>query len=234
MKAIIFDCDGVLIDSELIYKSSEQEFLEKVGLTYNPVEFFRRFMGVSEEHFFEMAGNDHHAKHGTPLPADFRTNLLANQKKRFEEELKAMAGIDAMLYDLSHVTRAVASSSPIDSLHRKLQMTGLKHHFGDHIYSASHVKFGKPKPDLFLYAAEKIGMEPKDCLVIEDSENGVLAGLAAGMTVVGFTGGGHCHDLHHESLSKTGAHKIAHSAAELHTMLLGLFTPAPDARLSLA
>ena len=234
MKAIIFDCDGVLIDSELIYKSTEREFLEKVGLTYNPVEFFRRFMGRSEESFFEEAGKDHHALHGAPLPADFRVNLLESQKKRFEEELQAIAGIDAMLHDLKHVTRAVASSSPIDSLIRKLEMTGLKPHFGAHIYSASHVKHGKPEPDLFLYAAEKLGVAPKDCLVIEDSENGVLAGLAAGMTVVGFTGGGHCHDLHHESLRTTGAHKIAHNTLELHAMLVDVFRPAPDARLSLA
>lgn len=234
MKALIFDCDGVLIDSELIYKSTEREFLEKVGLTYNPVEFFRRFMGRSEESFFEEAGKDHHALHGKPLPHDFKNRLIAHQKARFENELRAIGGIDEMLNDLRHVTRAVASSSPIHSLIRKLEMTGLKHHFGDHIYSASHVKHGKPEPDLFLHAAAKLGVAPKDCLVIEDSENGVLAGLAAGMTVVGFTGGGHCHDLHHESLRMTGAHDIAHTAAELHTMLTRLFKPAPDARLSLA
>lgn len=234
MKAIIFDCDGVLIDSELIYKSTEREFLEKVGLTYNPVEFFRRFMGRSEESFFEEAGKDHHAKHGLPLPHDFRDKLIEHQRLRFENELQAIGGIDAMLTDLCGVTQAVASSSPIHSLIKKLDMTGLKHHFGDHIYSASHVKYGKPEPDLFLYAAEKLGIAPQDCLVIEDSENGVLAGLAAGMTVVGFTGGGHCHDLHHESLRSMGAHRIAHNVAELHTMLVALFKPAPDVRLSLA
>jgi len=234
MKAIIFDCDGVLIDSELIYKSTERAFLEKVGLTYNPVEFFRRFMGRSEESFFEEAGKDHHALHGKPLPHDFKDELIAHQKTRFENELRAIGGIDEMLNDLRGVTQAVASSSPIHSLIKKLEMTGLKHHFGDHIYSASHVKYGKPEPDLFLYASEKLGVAPKDCLVIEDSENGVLAGLAAGMTVVGFTGGGHCHDLHHEILRTTGAHEIARTAAELHTMLTDIFKPAPDARSSSA
>lgn len=234
MKAIIFDCDGVLIDSELIYKSTEREFLEKVGLTYTPVEFFRRFMGRSEESFFEEAGKDHHALHGIPLPYDFREKLIEHQRVRFENELQAIGGIDAMLTQLRGVTQAVASSSPIHSLIRKLDMTGLKHHFGEHIYSASHVKYGKPEPDLFLHAAEKLAVAPKDCLVIEDSENGVLAGLAAGMTVVGFTGGGHCHDLHHQSLRMTGAHEIAHDAAELHAMLIDIFKPAPDARLSSA
>lgn len=234
MKAVIFDCDGVLVDSELIYKSSERQFLENVGLTYEPAEFFRRFMGRSEDSFFEEAGKDHHAKHGRPLPDDFRPNLLADQKMRFETELKAIAGIDDMLSSLRHVTRAVASSSPTASLDYKLGATGLKHYFGEHIYSAQQVRFGKPEPDLFLFAADRLAIAPQDCLVIEDSQNGVLAGLAAGMTVVGFTGGGHCHDTHHENLLETGAHKLARNATELQDMLLDIFKPAPDARLSSA
>ena len=232
MKAVIFDCDGVLVDSELIYKSSERQFLENVGLTYEPAEFFRRFMGRSEDSFFEEAGKDHHEKHGRPLPENFRPDLLANQKMRFETELQAIAGIDAILYAIPHVVRAVASSSPTASLDYKLAQTGLKHYFGDHIYSAQQVRFGKPEPDLFLFAAEKLGIAPEDCLVIEDSENGVLAGLAAGMQVVGFTGGGHCHDRHHQSLTATGAHKIAHNAGDLQALLLDIFKPLPDARLS--
>lgn len=234
MKAVIFDCDGVLVDSEVIYKSSERQFLENVGLTYEPAEFFRRFMGRSEDSFFEEAGKDHLAKHGRPLPGNFRPDLLANQKMRFETELQAIAGINDMLSRISHVTRAVASSSPTDILNYKLRETGLSSYFGDHVYSAQQVRFGKPEPDLFLFAAERLGIAPEDCLVIEDSENGVLAGLAAGMTVVGFTGGGHCHDSHHESLMATGAHKIARDAGELQSLILDIFRPAPDARLSLA
>lgn len=234
MKAVIFDCDGVLVDSELIYKSSERQFLENVGLTYEPAEFFRRFMGRSEDSFFEEAGKDHHAKHGRPLPDNFRPDLLESQKVRFETELQAIPGIDVLLSSIPHVVRAVASSSPTASLDYKLAQTGLKHYFGGHIYSAQQVRFGKPEPDLFLFAAERLGVAPEDCLVVEDSENGVLAGLAAGMTVVGFTGGGHCHDLHHESLLATGAHKLARDAGELQTLILDIFKPAPDERLSLA
>jgi HAD superfamily hydrolase (TIGR01509 family) len=91
--------------------------------------------------------------------------------------------------------RAVASSSGTESLHRKLRMVGHWELFAPHIYSADDVPVPKPAPDLFLYAAGKLGIEAAQCLVIEDSVNGVMAGRAAGMRVWGFVGGRHhSHD----------------------------------------
>ncbi len=233
MKAVIFDCDGVLVDSEVIYKASEREFLEKVGLVYETKEFFRRFMGRSEESFFEEAGNDHFAKHGKPLPHDFKENLLNYQNAEFERRLSDVPG---MMNVVSSVTipKAVASSSPTEILHYKLNKTGYEGMFGDHVYSARMVAHGKPEPDLFLYTAEKLGIAPAQCVVIEDSQNGVIAGLRAGMIVIGFTDGGHCPEGHDQVLQETGAHYVANSVAELQQILNNLLTPAQHGQTSLA
>lgn len=225
MKAVIFDCDGVLVNSEVIYKSSERSFLEKVGLVYETQDFFRRFMGRSEESFFEEAGKDHVEKHGTPLPADFKENLLAFQKAAFEHSLMDVPGMLDVV-SATKAKKAVASSSPTESLIYKLNKTGFGGMFGNHIYSARMVSHGKPEPDLFLYTAEKLGVDPKDCIVVEDSQNGVIAGLRAGMTVIGFTDGGHCPDGHDLILLETGAQSVAKNAAELMRILDIFLTPA--------
>lgn len=225
MKAIIYDCDGVLVDSELIYKSSERMFLKNVGLVYETQEFFRRFMGRSEKSFFEEAEKDHMALHGRSLPGDFRPGLLAYQEEAFETQLAAITGMEQVIESFLHVPYAVASSSPTKSLKYKLAKTGLLDHFGDHIYSAEMVAHGKPEPDLFLYTADKINMATKDCIVVEDSANGVIAGVRAGMTIIGFCGGGHCPEGHEANLMHAGASKVAMTPDELKTMIKSLLTP---------
>lgn len=234
MKAIIFDCDGVLVDSEVIYKTSERLFLQNVGLFYETQEFFRRFMGRSEESFFAEAGADHEKLHGRPLPHDFKKNLLAHQNAEFERNLTAIPGMKDLVESMVGLPIAVASSSPTEALNFKLQKTAMDHYFGNHIYSARMVAHGKPEPDLFLFAAKNINFEPKDCIVIEDSGNGVIAGLRAGMTVIGFTGGGHCPEGHDKVLLETGAHYIANDTDELKIIINGLLTHAPDERSFLA
>lgn len=230
MKAIIYDCDGVLVDSEVIYKASERSFLEKVGLTYETKEFFHRFMGRSEESFFAEAGADHLKKHGVPLPHNFKESLLAFQDAEFEKNLVSVPDMRELVESFLDTTIAVASSSPTEMLHKKLDMTSMGHYFGEHIYSARMVAHGKPEPDLFLYAAQKIHTAPSDCIVIEDSGNGVIAGLRAGMTVIGFTGGGHCPDGHDDVLKSTGAHHVARTPHELKNVLSSLLKHAPDGR----
>lgn len=228
MKAVIFDCDGVLVNSEVIYKTSERLFLERVGLVYETPDFFRRFMGRSEESFFEEAGKDHMEMHGLPLPHDFKANLLAHIHTEFETKLNSVAGMIDLVLSVKH-PKAVASSSPTQDLHLKLNKTGYQGLFGDHVYSARMVAHGKPEPDLFLYTAAKINMPPQDCVVIEDSGNGVIAGIRAGMKVIGFTDGGHCPPGHDAVLKDTGAHYVANSVNELSEILADIVKPAPDA-----
>ena len=206
-KAIIFDCDGVLVNSEVIAIDTERKLLAEHGLHYEVVAFTSRFTGLSDEDFFKELDRDFAAIGKSGLPADFQENLYREKWRRFETELDAVDGIEDFL-KTSTGERGVASSSPLERLHEKLHMTGLHRHFGDHIYSAEHVQKGKPAPDLFLFAAAKMERAPKDCLIIEDSVNGVRAGRAAGMTVWGFTGGGHADPELRDRLFDAGAHDV--------------------------
>ncbi len=126
-----------------------------------------------------------------------------------------------MLTDLAGrgVPRAVASSSATERIARSLALTGLTDHFAPHLYSASMVPNGKPAPDLFLHAASQLGVEPGDCVVVEDAVPGVLAGVAAGMRVIGFTAAGHCGADHAAGLVGAGADEVAATAAELTDLL---------------
>jgi HAD superfamily hydrolase (TIGR01509 family) len=156
---------------------------------------------------------------GKPFPEDFDKQFSLRLRSVFEEKLTPIEGAAAFIRAL-RMPIAVASSSILRSLHWKLEKTELNSPFGEHIYSTEHVRRGKPEPDLFLYAAERIGADPASTLVLEDSINGIKAARAAGMVAVGFCGGGHCSADHGETLLNAGAHHITGSYADL-TRLLG-------------
>ncbi|WP_136659342.1 HAD-IA family hydrolase [Nitratireductor sp. XY-223] len=216
--AIIFDCDGVLVDSEVIYHEVEMEHLTRIGLEYEPVEYQRRFMGLNADDFLAELDRDHRARKDAPLPADFGTALREDSIARLRTELRIVDGIEAVIAGFVG-PKAVATSSAPDTLEIKLEVTGLKRHFEPHIYHAAQVARGKPAPDLFLMAAQKLGAEPSGCLVIEDSVNGVKGGLAAGMTVWGFAGGGHADAGLAQRLREAGAHDVFFSHADLRASL---------------
>lgn len=212
--AIIFDCDGVLVDSERIAIAEEREHLARIGLTYDRQEYLSRFVGLTNEDFHDALQGDHQALHGRPLPPDFFGNLKAACWGRYERELTSFEGLTALLARIA-APIAVASSSSRELLHRKLEITELHGHFAPHIYSGDEVEKGKPAPDLFLLAAECIGREPSTCLVIEDSVNGVRAGVAAGMEVWGFTGGGHADEGLAGRLTAAGARQVFSTYAQM-------------------
>src|SRR5207248_156325 len=118
--------------------------------------------------------------------------------------------------------KAVASSSTKEGLERKLRQVGLWQYFEPHVYSADHVQNAKPAPDLFLHAAERLGVAPKQCLVLEDSVHGVTAARAAGMRVWGFLGGGHVHDRHGVRLTAAGAERLVQDWPQAAQLLAGL------------
>jgi beta-phosphoglucomutase-like phosphatase (HAD superfamily) len=187
---VIFDCDGVLVDSEVIAMRVECEELGKLGLHYSPAEFCRRFMGLTNREFFAELDRDRRARMGRPLPDSFVTARRARLEAAFEDCLVAVEGArEAVMAAPAPV--AVASSSGQKGLEVKLGLAGLRDLFDPHIYGGDRVPRGKPDPDLFLLTARELGAPPARCLVVEDSLNGIAAGLAAGMTVWGFTGGGH-------------------------------------------
>ncbi len=207
VKAVIFDCDGVLIDSEIIAVEVEMALLASHGLHYEASEFKARFMGMSDAAFYAALAADSRERLSRDLPADFRARVDAGKHALNEEKLAAIAGIERAVEVLA-LPKAVASSSESRHLDYKLRRTGLWDRFAPHIYSADHVARAKPAPDLFLHAAAQLCIAPGDCLVIEDSVNGVTAGLAAGMRVWGFLGGGHMDEGAGERLRRAGAERI--------------------------
>ena len=206
-KAVIFDCDGVLIDSEIIAVEVEMALLAAHGLHYETAAFKTRFMGMSDAAFHAALAVDSHERLNRDLPADFRARVDAGKHALSEEKLAAIAGVGRAV-DALVLPRAVASSSERAHLDYKLRRTGLWDRFAPHIYSADHVARAKPAPDLFLHAAAQLCIAPGDCLVVEDSVNGVTAGLAAGMRVWGFLGGGHMDEAAGERLRNAGAERL--------------------------
>jgi HAD superfamily hydrolase (TIGR01509 family) len=196
---VIFDCDGVLVDSEVLSCRIDAEFLTEIGVPYTAEEIARQFLGVSLKTMISRIESDRNCK----LPDDFSDRLNRRLFGRFETDLKPIEGVREAILSLPY-PRCVASSSLPERIALSLRVTGLSDLF-DHVFSASEVPRGKPAPDLFLHAANRMGVSPESCLVIEDSAAGVQAALAAGMRVIGFAGGSHCGPEHAEKLRQMGA-----------------------------
>ena len=206
---VIFDCDGVLVDSEALACQVDADLLTELGIPYTRDEIIRQFVGVSLKDMITRIERDR----GCTLPADFGETLNRTLYARFESELQPIPGVREAILALPH-RRCVASSSLPERIAFSLRLTGLDDLF-EHIFSASEVARGKPAPDLFLHAAARMEMPPAQCLVIEDSTAGVQAARAAGMNVIGFAGGGHCGSDHADKLKAAGASVIVERMSEL-------------------
>lgn len=217
--AIIFDCDGVLVDSEAIALEAELAALAQHGMQYDPIAYRRRFLGTAEAAFFAMLDEDAAARAIT-LPATFRSDLRRRIRDAFEERLNEVPGAARAIACVTQA-KAVASSSSTAGLERKLKKTALWDAFAPHVYSADLVARGKPAPDIFLHAAAALGVAPSACVVVEDSVNGVIAARAAGMVPLGFVGGGHCDDGAADALRDAGAAAIFADWAEAERAFLG-------------
>ena len=211
---IIFDCDGVLVDSEVISCRVFAESLTRHGYPITAEEVSVRFLGRSvRDAYVEIEHDLGHA-----LPDDFEQQRKAEILAALAVSLAPISGIHAALAVLA-IPVCVASSGFPQKIVQSLTVTNLHDHFAPHIFSASQVARGKPAPDLFLYAAAQMGVAPANCLVIEDSVAGVTAGLAAGMTVLGFSGGSHCRPGHAGVLLALGAHAVFGDMAELPDLI---------------
>jgi HAD superfamily hydrolase (TIGR01509 family) len=210
---VIFDCDGVLIDSELLSVRADLECLAEDGIDLSAKEILERYTGISLADMLR----DLEARYGRPLP-DFATRHRERLRRLFEAHLRPIPGVTTVLDSLS-CRSCVASSSTRERLQHALSLVGLLDRFQPHVFSASEVARGKPAPDLFLYAAERMGVAPQRCLVIEDSIPGVAATVAAGMLAIGFTGGSHCRPGHEVRLAEAGAAPVIDRMAQLATAL---------------
>ncbi len=204
VQAIIFDCDGVLVDSEVVAHEIEMAVLSEIGLAYDPSEFKARFMGMSDAAFCAALEADGLNRLGRSILAEFRPEMQARYDAR-KDSIGETPGAGRAVATLGGFAKAVASSSGVSSLERKLKRTGLWPAFAPHVYSADLVARAKPAPDLFLFTAARLNVDPAACVVIEDSVNGVRAGVEAGMTVWGFAGGGHMDAQMSARLAMAGA-----------------------------
>jgi HAD superfamily hydrolase (TIGR01509 family) len=211
---LIFDCDGVLVDSEPIACRVDAQCFTDAGFPISTEELARRFTGKSAAAIADELA----AQHGRHPPPGLDALRQAKVLAAFTQELQPIPGVADALAAI-RLPRCVASSSHSQRIAHSLELTGLRQFFGENIYSATMVARGKPAPDLFLYAAQKMNTSPALCLVIEDSPAGVQAGKAAGMRVFGFTGGSHCKPGHADNLRSAGADYVFESMAELPLLL---------------
>ena len=197
---VIFDCDGVLVDSEVLTCRTEAACLAEFGIAISAEEIMDRYVGIS------LAGmlTDLAQRFARPLPADLADTLRHRTLAAFDTALTAIPGVADVLAAL-RLPVCVASSSEPARIRHSLALVGLQPYFEPHIFSATQVARGKPAPDLFLFAADCMATPPESCLVIEDSIAGVQAARAAGMRVFGFTGGSHCRPGHADQLRTAGA-----------------------------
>ena len=176
--AVIFDCDGVLVDSEVLALEVELAILAEQGLSFEREDYVTRFMGLSYESFHDVIDQEAQKRLGRSISDSIRGELATRLRQTMIARLTEVPGAVAAVA-ATPLLKAVASSSTKEGLERKLKQVGLWDHFEPHVYSADHVRNAKPAPDLFLHAAEKLGVAPAQCLVLEDSVNGVKIGRAS-------------------------------------------------------
>lgn len=210
MELVIFDCDGVLIDSELIACSADADALTEVGFEITCEGVIERFAGVPSEAMYATV----EAELGHALPEDFDIRVKKRVLEKYRTELQPIEGIEEVLSSMK-ARKCVASSSNPAKLALGLVETGLFELLYPHVFSTALVSRGKPNPDLFLYSAKAMGVEPSDCVVIEDSVAGISAARAAGMRSIGFVGGSHCLPDHSKSLVKAGAETVIRDMRKL-------------------
>ena len=197
---VIFDCDGVLVDSEVISCRAHADVLTMHGYAITADEVFDRFLGRSTR----QANLEIEAELGRKLPDAYHGDLQDELFRSFEADLEAIRGIHDVLDRITQRV-CVASSGSHQRMRVSLGATGLYDRLSPNIFSASQVKNGKPAPDLFLFAAGEMKVPAERCVVIEDSVAGIAGARAAGMAVLGFYGGSHCRLGYAETLREAGA-----------------------------
>ena len=209
MTLLIFDCDGVLVDSEIMALETLMELMASLGRTLTLDEAVREFAGGSLTDTVATAER----LLGRPIPQATGATYGQRLLERLRRDLKPVAGVRDAILALPY-RRCVASSSTLERLRMSLDVTGLAPLF-EHVFSAVQVARGKPAPDLYLFAARSMRAAPERCIVIEDTVRGVIAGRAAGMRVIGFSGAAHASPALADDLARAGAEIVIRAMDEL-------------------
>lgn len=215
---LIFDFDGVVADTEIVSNTVLAEALTEIGLPTTLEDALHDYLG---RNWADCARIIEEAL-GAPIPADFNQRREARIFERLRVELEPVPGVREFLRAFPQHPRAIASSSSREWLAFCLAQLGLASEFGDHVFSVSQVKRGKPHPDIFLHAAETLGVAPARSVVLEDSPTGVRAGVAAGMHTIGICAGRHVRPGHAEKLKEAGAHVVVRSFEEAQRHVFSL------------
>ncbi|GAC1344041.1 MAG: HAD family hydrolase [Bradyrhizobium sp.] len=197
---VIFDCDGVLVDSEVISCRAHAETLTRHGYPITADQVLERFLGLSDRE----ARLTIEAEIGHRLPADFEAQMKRAALQRYAAELQDIPHMAETLAAI-YLPKCVASSGTPEKIRHGLESAGLYQMFAPNIFSATQVRNGKPAPDLFLFAAGQMATSAARCVVIEDSVAGITGARDAGMTVLGFHGGSHCRPGYSDKLRAAGA-----------------------------
>lgn len=215
--ALIFDFDGVLIESEYVSNVQIADVLTRLGHPTTVDEAIAKFTGLGGKDFLDAVA--HHI--GGDVPDAFHRARKAEDERVLRDGLEAVAGAIAFVSGLpADLPRAIASSSTTHWIRTHLQHIGLTPAFDPHIYSGrEHVSRGKPAPDIYLHAADALGVSIARTAIIEDSPVGVIGAVASGAYVIGLAAGQHCADGHDVKLHTQGAHEIAHSFEEVAELL---------------
>lgn len=209
---IIFDCDGVLVDSEIVAARVESELLRKAGHEISPEELAQRYAGLTFRDILLTIERESQTLFQASMIATAETKI----DERLRKEVKAIDNVARAVASIPH-KRCICSNSSQARIEIMLNRTHLMPLFEGAIYSSANTPSAKPKPapDVFLYAAEKMGAEPGNTFVIEDSVHGVAGARAAGMRVIGFTGASHTHPRHADLLMDAGAETTINRMADL-------------------
>ena len=234
MKAVIFDNDGVLVNSEETAVLNDAPFLAQFGLKFDQAEYAALMSGQTGAAFLQRMDQECQRQTGKPLPADFQTRLRENYRHQVASLLQQVEGAGTLVHKLKNagIPVAVASNGEHESLKRKLEKVALYDVMAPHIYNKDDCG-GKPKPapDLYLYAANKINATAAECIVVEDSPTGIAAGKAAGMYVIGYAGGKHRDQNYRNVLLQSGADSVVNTMAEasdiIHKLLKPVKSPQP-------
>ena len=216
-RAIIFDFDGVLLESEFEGNRLLAELLTDLGHRHTVEDALRHYVGLSGPQFIAAIED----RIGTTLPPEFHERRKVQTRRVLQEGVRAVVGAVEFVQALpTGLPKAVASSSTLRWIRPHLEHLGLTDAFGDHVYSGrEHVERSKPAPDLYLFAADQLGVPIGDCVILEDSEVGATAAVASGARVIGLAAGSHCLDGHADRLEALGVREVAHSFGEVKRLL---------------
>jgi HAD superfamily hydrolase (TIGR01509 family) len=197
---VIFDCDGVLVDSDRISLRVQAEWITSLGLPTTYEDCVRDYLGLGMPATLRLLAE----RLGRPLPEGWEEGLGAAVREAFRRELRPVPGVVRALEEIELPT-CVASSGSQEKMALTLGLTGLRERFAGRTYSGEEVARGKPAPDLFLHAAAGMDAAPERCVVVEDSPFGVAGAVAAGMTALGYAAVGEGQARARETLGAAGA-----------------------------